>query len=97
MNSDGQAKLAGIASARARIGRWPIPTTAMSPTSRGLHFDVREGSHGVELIVPACDRHAVMVPWPIEAIHRAKGTGRAARFPAGQEILLSSLPAVQLG
>ncbi len=69
VNSDGQAELASIASARARIGGWPIPTTAMSPTSRDLHFDVREGSHGVELIVPACDHHAVTVPWVVEAIH----------------------------
>lgn len=33
----------------------------MSATSRGLHFDVREASHGVELIIPACDHHAIMV------------------------------------
>jgi AraC family transcriptional regulator len=52
---------ASIASVRAQIGGWPISTAGMSSTSRGLHFDVREASHGIELNVPPCDHHAVMV------------------------------------
>jgi AraC family transcriptional regulator len=61
MKDRGQSELASIVGVRARIGGWPISTTGMSLTSRGLHFDVRDGSYGVELIVPACDHHAVMV------------------------------------
>ncbi len=54
-------ELAGIVGVRARIGGWPMSTAGMSPTSRGLYFDVREASHGVDVMVPACDHHAVMV------------------------------------
>lgn len=61
MKRRGQAKLVGIAEVRARINGWTISTAGMSATSRGLHFDIRNGSHGVELSVPACDHHAVMV------------------------------------
>jgi AraC family transcriptional regulator len=58
MKKDSLSNLAGIARVRASIGSWPISTTGMSSTTRGLYFDVREASHGVELIVPACDHHA---------------------------------------
>lgn len=61
MKKDNPSNLVGIAGVRASIGGWPISTAGMSSTSRGLHFDVREASHGVELLVPACDHHAVMV------------------------------------
>jgi AraC family transcriptional regulator len=61
MKKQGQGALAGIADARARIAGWTISTAGMSATSRGLHFDIRNGSHGVELALPPCDHHGVMV------------------------------------
>jgi AraC family transcriptional regulator len=61
MKKLGQAECVGIAQVRARIGGWTLSTAGMSATSRGLHFDIRNGSHGVELNLPACDHHAVMV------------------------------------
>src|ERR1700748_957009 len=61
MKKESPSNLAGIAGVRASIGGWPISTAGMSSTSRGLYFDVREASHGVELLVPACNHHAVMV------------------------------------
>lgn len=61
MSNHGQSELAGIVGVRARMRGWPISTTGMSSTSRGLHFDVRDASHGIGLIVPACDHHAMMV------------------------------------
>lgn len=61
MKKEVPSNLAGIAAVRASIGGWPISTAGMSSTSRGLYFDIREASHGIELIVPACDHHAVMV------------------------------------
>jgi hypothetical protein len=36
MKKHGQGELAGIVGVRARIGGWPISTTGMSLTSRGL-------------------------------------------------------------
>lgn len=56
-----QNGLASIASVRANLGGWPISTAGMSNTSRGLSFDVRDASHGVEMNVQACDHHAVLV------------------------------------
>ncbi|MGO8656794.1 hypothetical protein ACC771_14260, partial [Rhizobium ruizarguesonis] len=61
MKNQGQSDLSGIGEIRAQLGGWPISTAGMSSTSRGLHFDVRDGSHGVELVVPGCDHHAVLV------------------------------------
>ncbi|MGO6985109.1 helix-turn-helix transcriptional regulator [Rhizobium leguminosarum] len=71
MKIQGQSELSGIGEIRAQLGGWPISTAGMSSTSRGLHFDVRDGSHGVELVVPGCDHHAVLV---------ALGSSRQFRF-----------------
>lgn len=71
MRKQCQAGLADIAAVRANIGGWPLSTMGMSNTSRGLSFDVRDASHGVEMLVPACDHHAVLV---------ALGSSRQFRF-----------------
>lgn len=61
MKKQASPNLVGIVGVRARLGGWPLSTIGMSPTSRSLQFDVRDGSYGVELAIPACDHHAVMV------------------------------------
>lgn len=71
MKVHGQAALSGIAEIRSQLSGWPISSVGMSSTSRGLHFDVRDGSHGVDLNLPACDHHAVLV---------ALGSSRQFRF-----------------
>lgn len=68
MKIQGQSELSGIGEIRAQLGGWPISTAGMSSTSRGLHFDVRDGSHGVELVVPGCDHHAISGAGIITAI-----------------------------
>jgi AraC family transcriptional regulator len=52
---------AGLAVVRTAFGGWPISATGMSRSSRGLFFDIRESSHGIELVVPPCDHYAVLV------------------------------------
>ncbi|MBP2444828.1 helix-turn-helix transcriptional regulator [Rhizobium leguminosarum] len=71
MRKQRQTELADISTVRSHVGGWPISTAGMSSTSRGLHFDVRDVTHGVEMIVPACDHHAVLV---------ALGSSRQFRF-----------------
>ncbi|MGO4355111.1 helix-turn-helix domain-containing protein [Rhizobium sp. RAF36] len=66
-----QNQLPDIAAIRSYIGGWPISTAGLSNTSRGLSFDVREASHGIEMLVPACDHHAIVV---------ALGSSRQFRF-----------------
>jgi AraC family transcriptional regulator len=99
MSNDGQGELAGIVGVRARMRGWPISTTGMSSTSRGLHFDVRDASHGVELVVSACDHHAVMVAlgssrqFACETYRRSREVScRAGDFiviPAGSTVRLA--------
>jgi len=98
MKKDSPSDLVGIASVRASIGGWPISTAGMSSTSRGLYFDVREASHGVELIVPACDHHAVMVALASSRQFKCE-THRASRevsCRAGDLIVIRAASAARL-
>lgn len=61
MRKQRQAELADIGTVRSHVGGWSISTAGMLSTCRGLHFDVRDVTHGVEMIGPACDHHAVLV------------------------------------
>jgi len=94
-----EPELAGIAGVRARIGGWPLSTTGMSATSRGLHFDVRDGSHGVELILQACDHHAVMVALGSsrQFTYEKPGISRAVSCRAGDLIVIPAGIGTRLG
>lgn len=84
---------------RAHIGGWTIATNGMSATSRGLHFDVREASHGIELVVPACDHHAVMVALSSSRQFTCE-TGRSSRevsCRAGDLIIVPAGKTARLG
>jgi len=99
MRKRGQDKLADIVQVRAQLGGWPISATGLSPTSRILYFDIRDGSHGVELRVPPCDHHAVMVALGSSRQFTCE-TGRMARAVscrAGDLIVVPARSAARLG